>query len=140
MKILDDCWNDVGAADCDFGPYVFKDSTAKIYVYDGLDVGNDMSPMFNRRSASGFAGHCLLVFQGVQSFEFALRHYEEKSGTVVWGDREVRRYQGQAEDGARKYFLGGRLHGCTCYVSIELEAQRFQIRLFEEGEIVDLSE
>lgn len=139
MRVLQDCWDDIGAADCDFGTYLFKDSTATIYVHDGLDVGAEMSSLFCRKSEDGFAGHCLLVFRGVKSFEFAVRPYENKGGTIVWGDRVVHRYAGQVVDGTKKYCLGGGLHGSLAYVSIELDAQKFEIHLLDSDEIIDFS-
>lgn len=139
MKVLQDCWDDICASDCDFGMYFFKDSTATIYVHDGLDVGTEMSSLFCRRSEEGFAGHCLLVFKGVKSFEFAVRSYENNDGTIVWGERVVRRYEGQVVDGTKKYFLGGGLHGALAYVAVELDAQEFEIHLLDSDEPVNFS-
>lgn len=139
MKVLQDCWNDIGTSDCDFGSYFFKDSTATIYVHDGLDVGPEMSSLFCRRSEDGFAGHCLLVFRGVKFFEFAVRPYENKGGTIVWGERVIRRYEGPVVDDTNKYFLGGGLHGSLAYVAVELDAQGFEIQLLESDELVNFS-
>lgn len=139
MKVLQDCWDDIGAADCDFGSYLFKESTATIYVHDGLDVGTEMSSLFFQRNDEGFAGHCLLVFRGVKFFEFAVRPYDNQNGSVVWRDRVAHRYQGLASEGTKKYLLGGGLHGSLAYVAVEVDAQGFEIHILDNAEAVNLA-
>jgi hypothetical protein len=79
MKIVENCWDEIGASDCNFGAYIFENSTAKIYVHDGLDVGPKMGRLFHHVNDDGFAGPCVLVFHDVKKFDFTVREYEKKT-------------------------------------------------------------
>jgi hypothetical protein len=137
MKILKDCWDGISAADCDFGSYVFKDSTVAIYVHDGIDVGTEMSSLFLRKNDVGFVGHCFLVFRGVKSLNFAVSAYEKVDSSIVWGECVVDRYEGQVVGATKKYFLGGGLHGRLASVEVELDAQEFEIHVLDNDELIE---
>jgi hypothetical protein len=134
MKILDNCWDRISAADFDFGGHSIEGSTVKIYVRGGLDVAQDIGHLFCRRGANGFVGHCVLAFDGVNSFELVVNPFEKKEEQVVWGDPVALRYKGQSHGHATAFHLAGGLGELSAYVSISIEAQKFALHVLDESE------
>ncbi|WP_171940091.1 hypothetical protein [Herbaspirillum rubrisubalbicans] len=48
MKVIENCWDVIGAAECEYGAHLFDGSVAKIYVDHGLDVGLEMNWCISR--------------------------------------------------------------------------------------------
>jgi hypothetical protein len=135
MKIVENSWDEIGASDCVFGNYIFENSTAKIYVHDGLDVGLEMQGQFRNMTNDGFAGHCVLVFLGVKKFDFRVREYKKQNDKIIWSDPITSRYEGQEKDELKTYYLAGSLYGFSTYVTVEIEAQKFELQILEENEL-----
>lgn len=134
MKVLEDCWGRISAADCNFGGYTIEDSAIKIYVRDGLDVGQDMEHLFCRRGEHGFVGHCVLAFEGVNFFELVVNPFEKKDEQVAWADSIAFRYKGQSHGHVTAFHLAGGLGELLAYVSISIEAQKFVLHVLDENE------
>lgn len=132
MKVIKSCWDEIGVSDCSFGAYIFENSTAKIYVHDGVDVGLEMGKLFRYVNEDGFAGPCILVFYGVMKFDFTVREYERQNDKTVWSTPMHSHYEGKAIDGKNTYRLGGGLFGFSAYVTIEIEAQKFELQIIEQ--------
>jgi hypothetical protein len=139
MKVIKDCWDEIGASESTYGAHVFQNSTAKIYVVEGLDVGSEMSQLFSHRTEGGFAGHCHLVFRGVKKFDFVVHPYAKENEKTVWGEPVFFHYE--TEEAVRsgslnlnKYILSGDLQGFMAYVAIEIEAEAFEINILDEAE------
>jgi len=129
MKIVENCWDEIGTSDCNFGAYIFEKSTAKIYVHDGLDVGLKMGRLFHHVNDGGFAGPCVLVFHGVKKFDFTVREYEKQNEKIAWKNPILSHHEGHAKDETKTYHLGGDLHGFLAYVTAEIEAQKFELHI-----------
>ncbi|WP_146744888.1 hypothetical protein [Herbaspirillum rubrisubalbicans] len=136
MKVIENCWDAIGAAECEYGAHLFDGSVAKIYVSHGLDVGLEMSQLFIRKNDEGYAGHCLLVFNGIKSFDFVINQYEMQGGNPMWHDPITTRYSGDIQDGVSTYHLAGGLYGFEAYVSIEIEARSFELHILEKDDPV----
>lgn len=140
MKVIRNCWDAIGASECIFGAHLFEKSVAKIYVAKGLDVGAEMGRSFFQKDEDGFAGHCLLVFHGVRSFDFSVSSYERQDGQLIWHKPVVFHYQGISSDVLKKnkneeYLLGGGLVGFRAYVSVSIEAEDFEIHVLDQNEL-----
>lgn len=136
MKVIGNCWDVIGATDCQYGAHLFDGSVAKIYVNHGLDVGLEMSRLFSRKNDDGYAGHCILVFHGVKKFDFVVNQYEMQNENPIWRDPISNHYEGKNPNGEKKYHLGGGLYGFQAYVSIEIEAQSFELHILEADDLV----
>lgn len=134
MKVFEDCWGRISAADCDFGGYTIEDSTVKIYVRGGLDVSQDMGHLFCRQGEHGFVGHCVLAFDGVNFFDLVVNPFEKKDEKVVWADSIALRYKGQSNEHVTAFHLAGGLGELLAYVSISIEAQKFALHVLDENE------
>lgn len=133
MHIIENCWDDLNASECDFGAHIYQNSVAKIYVNRGLDVSSKLLDIFDRKN-EGFAGHCALVFYGVRELEFVIREYERKNENILWKDPISVRYEGDGGEGLKKYYMGGGLYGFSASVSIVVEAERFVLHILKEDE------
>lgn len=131
MKVIENCWDEIGVSDCSFGAYIFENSTAKIYVHDGLDVGPEMGKFFRYVNEDGFAGPCILVFRGVMKFDVTVREYEKKNDKIVWSTPMFSHHEGQAIEGKNTYCLSGALYGFSASVTIEIEAQKFELQIID---------
>jgi hypothetical protein len=134
MKIIKDCWNSVGAFECQYGAHLFEDSTAKIYVNNWLAVSGELYELFYRKNDEGYVGHCLLVFCDVKQFNFSVRTYIQRHGKVIWNEPVTFSYSGLVQDGTTLHALEGSLHGFPSSVSISVEAQRFELHILEKDE------
>lgn len=134
MKIIENCWDEIGASDCNFGAHIFENSTARIYVHDGLDVGLEMGNLFQHVNDDGFAGPCVLLFYGVKKFDLSVNEYKKQNGHTEWKDPVLSHYEGHATEGTKTYHLAGDLHGFLTYVTIEIEAQKFELHILEKDE------
>lgn len=140
MKVIKNCWDAVGASECIFGAHLFEKSVAKIYVAKGLDVGTEMGSSFFQRDEGGFAGHCLLVFRGVTSFDFSVSPYERQDDQIIWHKPVVFHYEGNSSDVPKKnkneeYLLEGGLMGFQAYVAVAIEAEDFEIHVLGQNEL-----
>jgi len=134
MNMIEDCWEKLDASDCTFGPHLFRDSIARIYIADGLDVADDLWAFFPKRSVGGRVGHCVAVFYGVESFEFTVTEYEQSNGRPIWLAPIDTRYTGGGSGSMDVYHLGGGLLGFSAYVSVKVKAQRFCVHALELGD------
>ncbi|MDR6891035.1 MULTISPECIES: hypothetical protein [Variovorax] len=134
MKIIENCWDEINASECDYGAHLCLNSVAKIYVNNWLDVGSDLFDLFSRKNEEGFVGHCLLVFRGVREFDLVAHQYEQRNEGIFWGDRVVFRYEGQGSKNLKKYHLSGGLHGFSASVSIVIEAEQFALHVLDKNE------
>ncbi|WP_155739153.1 hypothetical protein [Ralstonia solanacearum] len=107
MKIVDDCWDDIDTFNCQYGAHVFDGVTAKIYVNHWLATNSEIRGDFCRVNDEGFVGHCLLVFDGVKTFDFSIRQWIEKDGVVVWLDPVVFHYEAEVKGGLGDMNLKG---------------------------------
>jgi hypothetical protein len=138
MKVIKDCCDAVGASECIFGAHLFEKSVAKIYVAKGLGVGVEMGRSLFQSDEDGFAGHCLLVFYGVRSFDFSVSSYERQNGQLIWHEPVVFHCEGGSSDVLKKnknkeYLLGGGLMGFRAYVAVSIKAEEFGIRVLDQN-------
>lgn len=135
LKIIDDCWSDIETYNCQYGAHVFENSTAKIYVNQWLAPSKELYELFYRKNDEGFAGHCLLVFEGVRKFDLSVTlHHKSMEGKLVVRDPVHYRYIGEAREALKQYDFEGSLHGFPSSVSISIEAQRFSLHVLEKDE------
>jgi len=133
MHIIENCWDDLNASECDFGAHIYQNSVAKIYVDKGLDVRSKLVDVFDRKNG-GFVGHCVLIFYGVREIEFVIREYEREGENILWKDPIAVRHEGDGGQELKKYYMGGGLHGFSASVSIVVEAERFVLQILKEDE------
>jgi len=133
MHIIENCWDDLNASECDFGAHIYQNSVAKIYVDKGLDVRPKLLDIFDRKS-EGFVGHCVLTFYGVREFKFVIREYTLENEKILWENPIAIHYKGDGGEGLKKYYMGGGLHGFSASVSIFVEAERFALHILKENE------
>lgn len=136
MKIIKDCWEMLGASECQYGAHIFDGSKAIIYVSHWLSAFGGLDQFFWRRNSEGFVGHCLLVFLGVAKFNFIVNPYVWKDKEVTWGDPVNFSYSGSAQQTTSTYELAGSLQGLATSVSISIEAREFELHVLGENEAV----
>lgn len=135
MKIIQDCWNQIDTYNCQYGAHVFDGSTAKIYVNQWLAASIELGKYFYRKNDEGFVGHCILVFEGVKTFDFSVTIVDtDENDKVVLSKPIISHYEGDATFGITNYVLEGSLHGFPSSVDIMIEAQRFSLHILGKDE------
>ncbi|AST29570.1 hypothetical protein ACI2S3_23735 [Ralstonia nicotianae] len=129
MKIIEDCWDDIDTFNCQYGAHIFDGVTAKIYVNHWLATSSKIRGDFCRINDEGFVGHCILVFDGVKTFDFSILQWFEKNGEVAWRDPVVFHYDAEVEGEIRRYEFEGSLQGFPSSVSVCVEAKRFSLHI-----------
>ncbi|MDR9851728.1 hypothetical protein [Herbaspirillum huttiense] len=140
MKIVQDCWDQIDTYNCQYGAHIFDGTTAKIYVNNWLSPSKELFDLFYRKNDEGFAGHCVLVFEGVKVFDFSVTIVDtDKMGNDVLQKPISCHYDGPVTRGVSKYVLEGSLHGFRSSVAITIEAQRFTLHILGENEPAEQS-
>lgn len=135
MKIIQNCWDQIDTYNCQYGAHIFANSTAKIYVNHWLAPNKDLYELFYRKNDEGYVGHCVLVFEGIRTFDFAVTIvHKDADGKPFWNDPITSHYEGSGTDDLVKYTLEGSLHGFSSSVSISIEAQKFELHILEKDE------
>ncbi|AXV79848.1 MULTISPECIES: hypothetical protein [Ralstonia solanacearum species complex] len=134
MRVIKDCWASLGVSECQYGAHVFDGSKAMIYVNHWLAAFGGLDQFFCRKNSDGFVGHCLLVFLGVEKFNFIVNPYVREEGRVIWCNPINFNYSGAAQEGAFRYDLAGSLQGFASSVSIMVEAREFELHVLGENE------
>jgi hypothetical protein len=140
MEIIRPDWDSIDLYNGSYGAHLFEKERglASIYILDGLDVGDDIRGKFRRKSSQGFVGHCLIVFYGTKRFYLEISPYSRKGKddrlSTVWHQEVVFNCIGNDYANTNKYkFIGG-LHGMFVAVSVEIEAQGFEIHIYGKDE------
>lgn len=134
MKVLKDCWNSLGAFDCQYGAHLFNGSDAFIYVNHWLAAFGQIGDEFSRKNSEGFVGHCILVFRGVKRLDFVVTPYVTRDGEVSLQSPINFNYSGPEQGQTVGYELAGSLHGFASSVSISVEAREFELHILEQDE------
>lgn len=135
MKIFKNCWDKIDTYNCQYGAHVFFDSTAEIYVNQWLAPSRELYHEFSRVNDEGYAGHCKLVFTGVRKFDFQVTLiHKGEGGKLFWRDPMCTSYEGNVTEDLKEYILEGSLHGFSSSVSINVEAQGFELHILENDE------
>ena len=132
MRIIENCWDQIETYNCQYGAHLFEGSIAKIYVNHWLDVSPEMGKLFSRKNDDGFVGHCMLVFCGVRTFKFSVRLWELQNAKTVWREPIDFYYEGVGKEGIITYDFEGSLHGFPSSVSINIEAERFELHISDK--------
>jgi hypothetical protein len=141
MEIIRPDWESIDLYCGRYGAHLFEKERglARIYIHSGLEAlpGNDMKDKFHRMNSRGFVGHCLIVFYGVKRFDFEIFPYsdigEDGEGTI-WHQKVEFNYIGNDYPNTIKYEFEGALHGILAPVSVEIEAQGFEIHIYGKDE------
>jgi hypothetical protein len=135
MKIVQNCWDQIDTYNCQYGAHIFAKSTARIYVNQWLAPSKELHGLFYRKNDEGYVGHCVLVFEGIKTFDFSVTIvHKDREGKPFWDDPITSHYEGSATDGLTKYALEGSLHGFSSSVSISIEAQKFELHILGKDE------
>ena len=134
MKIIENCWEEIMASECVFGAHIFENSTAKIYVHDGLAVGLEMGKLFCHMNDDGFAGPCILAFYGVSIINMTVSTYEWQNEKPAWRTPVRTHHEGNVHGDTKKFGLAGSLLGFLSWADIEIEAQKFELHILGKDE------
>jgi hypothetical protein len=141
MEIIRPDWESIDLYHGRYGAHLFEKERglARIYIHDGLDAlpGNDMKEKFHRKNSHGVVGHCLIVFYGVKRFDLVVSPYSdigENGEGIVWHPDIEFKYVGDDYPNTNEYEFIGSLHGMFAPVSVEIEAQGFEIHIYGKDE------
>jgi hypothetical protein len=140
MEIIRPDWESFDLYNGSYGAHLFEKERglARIYIHSGLAVAsNELRDKFHRKNSQGFVGHCLIVFYGVKRFYLRAASYsdigEDGEGTI-WHQKVESNYIGNDYPNTTKYEFVGSLFGMFAPVSIEIEAQSFEIHIYGKDE------
>jgi hypothetical protein len=140
MEIIRPVWDSVDLYNGVYGAHLFEKERglARIYIHSGLAVaGEEFMNKFHRRNSHGFVGHCLIVFYGVKRFYIRVSPYSdvgENGESTIWHQRVEYNYIGNDYPNTIEYEFEGGLLGILSSVSIEIEAQGFEIHIYGKDE------
>jgi hypothetical protein len=89
---------------------------------------------FIKKSVRLDVGHCMLVFYGVKNFDFRISPYSRENGEVIWRPCVYFNYTGGDYPNIKEHEFGGSLQGFFASVYGKIEAQNFELHIYDKDE------
>ncbi|MDH0864655.1 hypothetical protein [Mitsuaria sp. GD03876] len=136
MKVLRDCWDELTVTECQYGSYFFNGNEFSIYVSSWLDASPSLSEQFSKKNSSGFVGHCVLKFSGVQSVRLKTSTYTlDAQNQAIWDAPVMNELHGSGQ-GGNEFYLSGSLRGFFSSIDLVVDASEFELHVLNLDEPV----
>jgi len=133
MKIIENCWDGLGAFDCQYGAELLFGETFTVYVSNWLFVPDDIAPLFSRINEAGCVGHCLLKFVGVSRVRTEVKIYSRIEDEVRWSEPvTVERLSSKKK--IIEYDFSGTFKGFQSSVDFLVVADSFELHILDRDE------
>ncbi len=133
MRIIKDCWNSLGAIDCQYGAQIFDGANFSIYVNNWLFVSEDIASGFSRQNDEGCVGHCVLKFCNVAQVAIETSTYRRTEEGTVWDPVMASTLSGLG-CGREAFDFSGSLKGFASSVDFHVVAGSFELHILDKDE------
>jgi hypothetical protein len=127
---IEDCWDEISAANCVYGRHAFDGKELQVFVERGLDTWSERLQNNVQADGARGVGRCVLIFRDVTQYCWRETPFTKSiDGSVAWGEAVNERYgEDEIGDGAQ-YFLDGTVLDGSRVVWAEVRARSFALEI-----------